>query len=108
MKEDIVTCYEQVWVFYRDIPSVEAVKSMFIEEKTEEMICELLYYYKSIDDNVNYDRLMLDHKLMKYDFEILEFDFDSLETDIDIILETEGICFCRDKEVVNSSQIPLF
>ena len=83
MKEDIVTCYEQVWAFYRDIPSVEAVKNMFIEEKTEEMVCELLYYYKSIDDEENYNRLLLDHKLMKYDFDILEYDFDSLETDIE-------------------------
>ena len=108
MKEDIVTCYEQVWIFYKDIPSVEAVKNMFIEEKTEEMVCELLYYYKSIDDEENYNRLLLDHKLMKYDFDILEYDFDSLETDIDIILETENMCFYRGDEIINSSQILLF
>lgn len=109
LQEDIITCYEQAWRSYGSVPSIEQVKDIFIENKSHEMLIDLINYYTSIGSYYDVERLEKTNTLTDCDMRELDFDFDSLVTDIDNILETEKICFVRNKnEKVNNSTIFLF
>lgn len=106
-KEDILTSYECLWSFSKQIPVLESVLDSIIEEKKGELIIDLLSYYKENNMIDDYERIERG-EILDIDFKEIGFDFYSLKSDIEEIFMKEGIVFKKDNVIINSSKRLLF